>query len=119
MKQKKVRLPDPPADVAVHPRAGVVAIAGCPDRVWYSFGLTLQPVQFESVRFDIGHATDVRADETPEQALIRVAEYIHDAAAQQAASIRGQNLAEVPGSAGDRAGRRTTKGNKTKAKRRK
>jgi hypothetical protein len=79
------------------PKVGVQPSAnGTPDRVYYSFGLTIQPQQFESVRFDIGHATDVRADETPESALVRIAALIHDAAAQQAQQIRGMRETGVP-----------------------
>jgi hypothetical protein len=70
--------------------------AGAPDRVWYTFGLKLQVVQYESVDFSIGHASDVRLNETAEQALIRIASLVHDAAGQQAAQIRGMDRTGAP-----------------------
>jgi hypothetical protein len=79
------------------PKVGVQPSAnGTPDRIYYSFGLTIQPQQFESVRFDIGMASDARANETPEETLLRIASFIHDAAAQQAHQIRGMTQTGVP-----------------------
>ena len=98
MPQKKVKTAaEKPTDVAVHKEAGVLAaIAGARDRVWYSFGAKMQVVQYESVDFSIGQASDVRADETTQAALVRIATFVHDAARQQAEQIRNMRETGVP-----------------------
>lgn len=42
-----------------------------PDRVWFTYGLTVNLGNYNSVKFDAGMASDVRPGETPQQAIDR------------------------------------------------
>jgi hypothetical protein len=43
-----------------------------PDRVWVTFGQTVQINPYEPAKVDVGMASDVRSDETVEKAIARV-----------------------------------------------
>lgn len=58
-----------------------------PDRVWLTFGQTIQVAQYEPAKVDIGMASDVKPDETPEEAIDRVAEIIQERVASEIRSL--------------------------------
>ena len=61
------------------------------DRVSYSHGVTVPgPEQYSSRRIDVSFTTDVRYDETPEQAMDRAKAFVH------AQAEEGMPLAERP-----------------------
>lgn len=49
------------------------------DRVSYSYGIKWPgPTDYSSVHCDISYSTDVRDDETPEQAVSRARKFVQD-----------------------------------------
>jgi hypothetical protein len=63
---------------------------GIPDRVFFSCGLTLSLGKntYESARVDAGMATDVRPDETLEEALLRAKDFVTHEVQGQAIDVR-------------------------------
>lgn len=46
------------------------------DKVNYSFGITMNMGDYESARVDVSYETEVKEDETPEEAYSRAVEFV-------------------------------------------
>jgi hypothetical protein len=69
---------------------GILAVPGMPTRVWHSAGLTLGlEKQYEFARFDSGMSVDCLPGETPQDALARCQEVVHEDVREQAMTILG------------------------------
>ena len=62
-------------------------LLGQRDRVWVTFGQTIQVAQYEPAKVDIGMASDVRDDETPEKAIARISEIVQEEVGTQISSL--------------------------------
>ncbi len=59
------------------------------DQVSYSFGYKCTTRQYENATFNVSLKSDVRDNETPEEAFERVKEFVEERAHRELVSIRG------------------------------
>jgi len=67
---------------------GVVTTPGLPDRVWASYGLTMNTGDFNSARIDSGMSSDVQEDESVEDAFLRIQSYCENEVGRIANDVR-------------------------------
>jgi hypothetical protein len=81
---KEKPLPEAVADT----KAGVLRVAGMPDRVWVSCGLTVNLGDYESARMDAGLSSDLRSGESAKDAYERCWKAAEDEVKRQANAVR-------------------------------
>lgn len=96
-KQTKAPIKAPPRSVVpADAQSGIVGVPGLPDRVWTSRGLTINLGEYNSARFETGYSSDVRSDESVDEAIERINGVVESEAARLNADVRSQMQGEAP-----------------------
>src|SRR6185312_15344021 len=68
----KSKEPNPAATVVADAKAGILRVAGMPDRVWVSSSIKIQLVKYEITgEASMGYSTDAQPGETPKVTFAR------------------------------------------------
>jgi len=71
-------------------RKGIRKLDGYVDRVWLSYGQTIQVARYEPVNIHAGFATDVRSGEKPSEAFKRAEKVVVKRMKQEIKSLEKQ-----------------------------